>query len=728
MKKFFFVALFVLTSAYSQYSNVTVYDEYGNNLGSYQVESDYAYNYTYGNSSQQIGQAIGNEIRMAMSDYIAYLQQRDDNERKERDLALLRQRAAKIGISIPSYALGDIGAAAFEGYVGAMEAAERRKARERAEREYQAKRDAEIKRAVKSDVMNAYDYAKNIPLEYKKEMGIKKGSGYFKLPTMLFKSQGKGKFVRQEGNVQMIYNFYWPGERNKDFASQFKGYENFSNSKMNSGETWGTVKITRKTIYRNSGIAATVEWEDEYEQGVRTYYGAEDSNGIDYYVKIESRSNKSEASIEQARRVFNNYKPLLEKCIANSRVDVKKLMNEKFVLDSKKSKNKNTNASLNANKKSAKNEVLRLVNSTLEKDYFISDRKGAIENINRALDLYKKNMSYNDSLYLPHPRTKLGIRVSGNSNIERLYEYRSNLYWRNGEYDKALEDYNTIIEMNPESVWALHQRGKHFYGESYRAISDFSKAYESSIKQTKKDMYHDNISAADIKYRLGDVKNAISGYIKSLETSPIRALAKLRKAYIKQKNNELLEDIEKRMFEVSVKELNLEDQELLLFPLTAPSEHYDDPRVLDSYIEVRFKYIMNPQDGIDLDELIENTIKVLELIDNHNGWTYNNQTNNNYLFYLLYKTKGEISIDDPYEAIPNFNKALEYRPEDVDLFIYNAGSKIKVGDTIGACNDIKKLKMLSLDSIPQFNRSSKLFRNSEELKTGINTFLEKFCN
>ena len=231
MNKFFFVAFFVLTSAYSQYIRVTVHDQYGNILGYYNVQSDYLndynYDYSYGNDSREIAREVGNEIRMAVNDLIEYIEERESRAAAAKARELFNRRAAKYGLSSNEvFGMGESGInPAMEAAVGVMEAAERRKARERAEREYQAKRDAEIKRAVKSDVMNAYDYAKNIRLEYKKELGIKKGSGYFKLPTMLFKSQGKGKYVRQEGNVQMIYQFYWPGERNKDYASRYKGYE-----------------------------------------------------------------------------------------------------------------------------------------------------------------------------------------------------------------------------------------------------------------------------------------------------------------------------------------------------------------------------------------------------------------------------------------------------------------------------------------------------------------------
>jgi hypothetical protein len=326
MRNALLILIFFPTISFSQQSNITVYDEWGNNVGTYQVQSNYAEQHS-------------DDLRMAMSDYISYLKTRDKKEQEAQRFEILKARGAKVGISVSKWQVQDeLGGVGVETIIAMRERELYRRKQAKIEAEEKAKRNAAINKAVKSDIMNAYDYASNITLKYKKELGIKKGSGYFKMPSMLFKNQGKGKYVRQDGNIQMIYDFTWPGERNKDFVAQLKSYKRLSNKKLKGGESWREVEISRETIYRNTGIAATVEWEDEYDRGIRAYYGAEDSNGIDYFVMIESRANKKEASREDVKKIFDFYKPLLEICIANSRVTVKKLMNKTVVLDSEKTK------------------------------------------------------------------------------------------------------------------------------------------------------------------------------------------------------------------------------------------------------------------------------------------------------------------------------------------------------------------------------------------------------
>ena len=65
MKKLILLILILPVVSYGQTSNVTVYDEYGNNLGTYRVQSEYASQYS-------------NDFRMAVRDYINYLEASED--------------------------------------------------------------------------------------------------------------------------------------------------------------------------------------------------------------------------------------------------------------------------------------------------------------------------------------------------------------------------------------------------------------------------------------------------------------------------------------------------------------------------------------------------------------------------------------------------------------------------------------------------------------------------
>ena len=449
MKKLLLLLLLVpaIAIGQSRYVDVEVWQN-GTYVGTVEMQAEFKDDYANG-------------YEVAMDRYIQYLEEKETKERAERQRNALNERLKKLGIGpVPSY----MGSAALEGYALARESAI-------ASEKYAAEKVKIMNSAIKSNIMNAYDYASNITLKYKKELGIKKGSGYYIIPDMLFESQGngtEGKYVRQEGNIQMIYEFIWPGERNIDFADRYKQYERFSNAKMQNGESWGNIVISRERIYGNTGIAATIEWEDEYDRGVGAYYGAEDSNGIDYTVYIESRGNKNEVSKEQIKRVFDYYKPLLEKCIANSRVTVKKLMNETVILETKKTKNKpkkNTSAKSSSQNKSivtnSKTSYLMLSLSYMkQKDYV-----NALKNIDK--DIVRNPENYESY------RIKAMITgyIEGYEEFDKSYQI----------YLQKLKDFDdSRIKFNAESIDYVNFILSLFYNKYY-----IDSEYLSNIKIDK---------------------------------------------------------------------------------------------------------------------------------------------------------------------------------------------------------------------------------------------------
>ena len=68
MKNLLLLLLLVPMVTFGQTSQVTVYDSSGNNLGTYRVQSDYA-------------QRNSNNLRMAMKDYIEYLEKKESSNR-----------------------------------------------------------------------------------------------------------------------------------------------------------------------------------------------------------------------------------------------------------------------------------------------------------------------------------------------------------------------------------------------------------------------------------------------------------------------------------------------------------------------------------------------------------------------------------------------------------------------------------------------------------------------
>ena len=659
MKKLIFFLLCIPLISYAQYGEsryveIDVVDQYGNSVGKMSMMARHVDTYSNG-------------YEVAVDKYIQYLKEKETREQAEKKFNQLNSRLSNLGMSkVPSWAKGTSVQAAMEGYASARESQIYSEQQARLRAEEKAKRDAMIKKAIESDIMNAYDYAKNITLDYKKELGIKKGSGYFKLPRMLFESQGKGKYVRQEGNVQMIYDFTWPGERNIDFANRFKQYERFSNKKMKSGESWGNIIISRETVYRNTGISATIEWEDEYDIGMRAYYGAEDSNGIDYMVKIESRGNKNEVSKEQVKRVFDFYKPLLEKCIANSRVTVKKLMNETIVLDTEKTKKESKTSSIsNSSQKKPSNkeiEVAKLTKTALEK-YNNGDLVGAIEDSNKAVSI--------DKSILRSERTTV--------SPDQMYANRGFYLSQKQELDKALEDYNTALEINPENIFAYHYRGtiKKFKKDNYGAIFDFSKAFQLNKEVDK---YQSNLIASNLKLELGDINGAIIGFNESIASHPEYAYLGLYRIYM---DSERFEESK----EMASKILSLPPNEGQLYVLyDNATPYFNDKKNASKVISIAEQMIRIRKD-LSLDET-ETEYNLL-------GW-------------------GKRETGDYYGAILAYTKALDINPQSPNNRGGMGTAKFYLGDISGACSD--------------WNTAIQMENVSDDSKEHYQKFINENCN
>ena len=71
-------------------------------------------------------------------------------------------------------------------------------------------------------------------------------------------------------------------------------------------------------------------------------------------------------------------------------------------------------------------------------------------------------------------------QVGNNELLSQVYLLSGEVHRSRGEYDWAIEDYETVIEMNPDNVEAYIYRGLayHHKGEYNHAITDFTKAIE----------------------------------------------------------------------------------------------------------------------------------------------------------------------------------------------------------------------------------------------------------
>ena len=115
------------------------------------------------------------------------------------------------------------------------------------------------------------------------------------------------------------------------------------------------------------------------------------------------------------------------------------------------------------------------------RDYLIgrlADREEAIVYLEVSIEEYQKD---GDTVaFLIALQSIAEAQAENNEIASQVYLLSGGVHNSRGEYDWAIEDYNTVIKLNPDSVEAYIYRGMayHHKGEYDRAIGDFTKAIE----------------------------------------------------------------------------------------------------------------------------------------------------------------------------------------------------------------------------------------------------------
>ena len=577
MNKFFFVAFFVLTSAYSQYSRVTVYDQYGNNLGYYNVESDYLYDYSYGNNSQQIARQIGNEIRMAVNDLIEYIEERESRAAAAKARELFNRRAAKYGLSSNEvFGMGESGInPAMEAALGVMEAAERRK----------------------------------------RNNSSRQGSNYSKVRTK------KAKKKKKDRNFQRSWE------------------------KLKKEGDKKTKEAEKKLKKNNVNISIST-----YTDSKEFLYDA--MSAISDFVIIPENTSVTKKSNLIGEKWY------------------------KIEVNEGKYKGKTgyllKNAFVTANNINTKlGDVARLVDSSQEK-YQNGDLDGAITDCNKAINIDKTIL-----------RSERSTSKFYQSTFGSAYAYRGFYFQKKGELDKAIQDFTTAIDKEPEIIFAYHFRGKakELKEDFYGAISDYSKAFELN---KEKDEFYSNINQSILKYTLGDANGAIEGFKKSLNTYPISTHHFLSKIYA---NENMESDWNKNAEEF----LSISPNQVIEFLRNNPDRDF----VVDTYLDLFLNAANSHYSNKEYEKMREKFVTIIEMLKDLTelGYKYDeSDQSNNYRFALFYNqlAVSKRESGDYYGAISDYSKALEY----VSSFVNSIGgigtAKFKLGDKIGACNDWKK--------------------------------------
>ena len=112
------------------------------------------------------------------------------------------------------------------------------------------------------------------------------------------------------------------------------------------------------------------------------------------------------------------------------------------------------------------------------RDYLIkelSDPEEAIVYLEVSIEEYQKD---GDTVaFLLALQSIAEAQVGNHELLSQVYLLGGEVHRLRGEYDLAIEDYDTVIEMNPDNVDAYIHRGLayHHKGEYDRAIEDSTK-------------------------------------------------------------------------------------------------------------------------------------------------------------------------------------------------------------------------------------------------------------
>ncbi|MCD6279358.1 tetratricopeptide repeat protein [Candidatus Micrarchaeota archaeon] len=190
----------------------------------------------------------------------------------------------------------------------------------------------------------------------------------------------------------------------------------------------------------------------------------------------------------------------------------------------------------------------------------------------------------------------LASRRGGGAPDAQTYYHRGNTYFEKGNYEKAIENYNMAIILNPHFSEAYFSRAlSYYYLKNYdRAITDYSKSLELDPSNP---VIYNNLG--DAYYRKQNFDRAIENYDKAIE---------LNNKYLKAYYNRGLAYACKEDFDTAIENF---DKVIKLNPNFAEAYHvrglaYDYKNDLNNAIK-------DYEKSLELDPNLEDAKKHLEL-------------------------------------------------------------------------------------------------------------------
>jgi len=97
-----------------------------------------------------------------------------------------------------------------------------------------------------------------------------------------------------------------------------------------------------------------------------------------------------------------------------------------------------------------------------------------------------------------------------------FYYWRAQIYLKNKDYDRAIEDLSAFIGRNPNNVWALNDRGSSYEikGDYDRAIADYSEVIRLAGKASPRWVWYTNRGSAYEKK--GELDKALADFREAL--------------------------------------------------------------------------------------------------------------------------------------------------------------------------------------------------------------------
>ena len=219
-------------------------------------------------------------------------------------------------------------------------------------------------------------------------------------------------------------------------------------------------------------------------------------------------------------------------------------------------------------------------------------------------------------------------QLSGKSLAFAFYK-RANGYYERGQYDRAIEDYNHVIGLNPNHANAFSNRGATYArkGEYDRAIESYDEAIRLNPKHA------DAFSNRGVAYaRKGDYDRAVENYDEAIRLNPKHAAALYGRGNAYRRKGDYDRAIENY------------DEALRL-----------NPKHANAFSNRGVAYARKG----DYDRAIENYDEALRLNPKHANALYNRGN--------AYRHKGDYD-----RAIENYDEAIELNPKHVDA-ISNRG-------------------------------------------------------